>query len=132
MPPFKPDPSQIQESICDKARRLAREADEEYYASERKKVSAIIGGEAPERGEDGLYNICGHKWRFIPSRGLSGMRLDCCTEYKEILIYQNPYAYDPVTFGRSLIAADKQLALFKIQYPDTIWGNMKAWFCTLL
>ncbi len=115
------------ETICEKARRLANESRAARRAEERELVSQIIGGEAPEARADGVYEICGYEWVYWG--GSYGLK--CSSRYKGIILIHHLYARDIASFGDILLNADKRLAELKVEYPDNRWGNIRAWWCRL-
>lgn len=132
------------ESVCDCARRLAREeqdaANKEREAEREAFLDTICARHERVRNEDGTYTICGWRWRFITH--FDGTQsLVCHDRYKGVLI--DPQAYYDMTreilmagrhvysvsdLGRALLAFDQQKARIDAEESRSLWSRFLSWF----
>jgi hypothetical protein len=121
------------ESLCDKLRRLGREEEDKFEAERVEHIRKIVGDNTftPQKNSKGYYIICGYEWS-----------LEYVTHYNDELIYglrcesaHNRFklsrcygVYSPETLGGALIQLDKQKGEIDAEFPNTLWGNLRAWW----
>jgi hypothetical protein len=130
------------ESVCDRARRLAREKE---AADEAKRAEAKIAflnslfkpGEYVAN-DDGTYTICGWIWRVLNPTSAPCLSFNesgpiaytsAFNMHRGILL-RTRYAYNVTQLGDALLEIDAEVAYIDRRYPDTLWGNLKKWLFT--
>lgn len=139
----------VPESICDKARRLANEAEETKKKERAERELAFMkqmfetddlagaGVVMDKVREDGTieYLICGRRWVYgegfshyeIYGKPIYSCYMTNCDKYLgHSLCDEGWRVQDLETFGRLLKHIDQCETKLRAKYPDNWWGRFKA------
>jgi hypothetical protein len=121
------------ESLCDKLRRLGREKEDKLEAERVERIRKIVGDNTftPQKNSKGYYIICGYEWQLeyvTRCNDESIYSLDCESTHRGFRVSYDYPIYSPETLGGALIQLDKQKGEIDAEFPNTLWGNLRAWW----
>lgn len=125
------------ESLCDRARRLAHEAEAKRLGKRAEEecafLESILGADgmraAPFHDESKTYTICGWRWSLYQIADQYYLAL--AFHPANLVRRQTPIGHTVITLeglGEALIALDKEAAAIRAKYPETLWGDFRAWW----
>lgn len=124
--------------VCDKARFLAIQAEQERANEAASREQAFMDSLFPDRSQyvnhgDHTYTICGYRWRYYVSMGIERLFFDKRHPdnlWKGIWILQrNDEAATLTEFGAILLQIDERLKDLALAYPDHLGGKIGRWLC---
>lgn len=136
-------PDSPSESICERARRIAREeqaaARREREAKRAAFLDTICVPHERTLNDDGTYTICGWRWAIrggYDTKDLVSLVLNehipLCAAGPQWYVNRyrgfdldRHYVYNVKGLGQALLAIDRQCQLIDTQFPKTLWGRIK-------